>query len=170
MVAPVVSIRPATVDDAEAFRELRLEALRTSPTAFSADYDTDASYPISYWQARLQPNDNNAILFAVADNKLVGMCGLYREISPKTRHFGVIWGVYVNQAWRGQGIARKLAHTAIDWAREHEVSRVRLFVVTTNIAAIQCYTACGFTVYGLEVQSLYYNGVYYDELLMARPV
>src|SRR5688572_21582689 len=132
MVTPAVIIRPGTGDDAAAFRDLRLEALRTSPTAFSADYDASANQPITHWQERLQPNENSVVFFAEADSKLVGMCGLARESSPKVRHFGIIWGVYVSAGWREHGIAQKLIHAVIEWSRAHQIIRVRLFVNATN--------------------------------------
>jgi RimJ/RimL family protein N-acetyltransferase len=47
---------------------------------------------------------------------------------------------------------------------------VKLAVVTTNASAIRCYIQCGFRVYGVEPQVIYYDGVYYDELLMSREV
>jgi RimJ/RimL family protein N-acetyltransferase len=40
-------------------------------------------------------------------------------------------------------------------------------VVTTNPAAIRCYTRCGFEVYGIEPQAIRYDGKNYNELLMA---
>jgi RimJ/RimL family protein N-acetyltransferase len=41
-------------------------------------------------------------------------------------------------------------------------------VVTTNAPAIRCYARHGFTVYGVEPEVIFANGVYYDELLMLR--
>jgi RimJ/RimL family protein N-acetyltransferase len=45
---------------------------------------------------------------------------------------------------------------------------LKLGVVTTNEAAINCYRKVGFTIYGLEPKSIQVNGSYYDEYLMAR--
>jgi RimJ/RimL family protein N-acetyltransferase len=47
---------------------------------------------------------------------------------------------------------------------------VKLGVITTNTPAIRCYARCGFTVYGIDPKVIYYDGVFYDELLMARPI
>ena len=56
------------------------------------------------------------------------------------------------------------------YARELGLRLVRLGVVTTNASAIRLYQRCGFTVYGVEPEVLYVNGIYYDELLMARRI
>jgi RimJ/RimL family protein N-acetyltransferase len=40
-------------------------------------------------------------------------------------------------------------------------------VITPNTPAIRCYARCGFEVYGVEPQAIFYDNVFYDELLMA---
>ena len=41
-----ITVRALTEDEWETYRTLRLEALRESPDAFVADYDTEAAEPI----------------------------------------------------------------------------------------------------------------------------
>jgi len=167
-----VVLRPACQEDAEAFRDLRLEALRTHPEAFAADYTVEVAQPLSYWSAALERASGSAavIFLATHQHSLLGMAGLQRGFSVKTQHAGVIWGVYVRPAWRGQHLAEALLHACMAWARAQNMRQVKLAVVTTNTAAIRCYVRCDFTVYGVESQVLYHAGRYYDELLMARPV
>jgi RimJ/RimL family protein N-acetyltransferase len=56
----------------------------------------------------------------------------------------------------------------VAYARTLGMRLVQLGVVTTNASAIRLYLRCGFTVYGVEPESIQHNGIYYDELLMAR--
>lgn len=166
-----VTIRPAGPADAAALRELRLEALQRHPQAFSADYEVAITQPAEFWAERLEQNlaQNSAATFvAVAGGQCVGLCGIVRGNSSKTRHAGMIWGVYVQDAWRGAHISDGLIGACLAWARTQELAVVRLGVVTTNAAAIRCYVRCGFAVYGVEPQSVRWDGVFYDELLMAR--
>src|SRR5579859_657198 len=166
-----VSIRPAELQDAEAYRELRLEALRTHPEAFGSDYEQQAAYPLAHWQDRLQENADNPrgiTQLAIADQALIGMTGIYRNESPKEHHAGTIWGVYVRPGWRGQHVAEGLIETCIAWGKTQGVWLVKLAVVTSNIAAIRCYLRCGFSVYGIDPAVIYSGGVYHDEFLMAR--
>lgn len=168
-----ITIRAATVDDAVPLRALRLEALAAQPEAFSADYDQSEAEPAGAWAERIRRNeaeDEGVICIAAAGDGLLGMTGIYRGNRPKTRHSGSIWGVYVTPAWRGMGIAEALLEACIDWARQRGVTVAKLGVVTTNTPAIRLYARCGFQVYGLEPQVIYYDGIFYDELLMAKKV
>lgn len=167
----LIQIRLCATSDAPAFRELRLEALRSHPEAFSADYATNEQFPPAFWSERLSQNTNSgqqAIFFAVADGELIGMSGVRRGDSPKTQHGAMIWGVYVRPVWRGHRLAERLIAACVGWARDHQVRLVKLAVVTTNIAAIRSYARSGFTVYGVEPQAIELAERCYDELLMVK--
>jgi len=166
-----IDIRPGKEYDLLVFRELRLEALRTNPEAFGADYDSNFSLPLEAWSERLPPkaaSDLSQIFFAVHEGSLIGMSGIYRTNSPKTRHSATIFGVYVQPGWRGFHIAEGLVAACLDWAQDMRLYNVKLGVVTTNSAAIRCYSRCGFRVYGIEPNFIYHAGEYYDLLLMIK--
>lgn len=166
-----IVIRQSNLADAWNFRELRLEALQDSPTAFSMDYQRSFHYPTKYWEDTLAMDDNeSAIFFAEHDGHLIGMTGIARGRFPKTRHGADIWGVYVTSSWRGLRIAEELIRSCVDWAKKRGIFILRLAVVATNTSAIRCYERCGFTTYGTEPRSLLYDGKFYDEYLMSLPL
>jgi hypothetical protein len=90
-----VTIRKARIDDARAFQDLRLEALRGNPTVFSADYAVNLALPQEHWTERLRQLDDqtSALFFAEDVQELAGMGGIVRGSSPKTMHSGMIYGV-----------------------------------------------------------------------------
>ena len=166
-----IAIRPTCEADVVAYRELRLEALRTHPEAFGATYDEGLARPIERWQQNVRDGagtDLGVIYVAEAGDTLIGMTGIYRDDSAKMRHRATIWGVYVRTQWRGAGIADALIAACLSWARERQSRLVTLSVVTTNAAAIRRYVRCGFSVYGMDPEVIYHDGVYYDELLMVH--
>jgi RimJ/RimL family protein N-acetyltransferase len=164
-------IRHATSSDVDPFRELRLEALKNHPTAFGADYEEATARPIEYWHERLNiDKEQEALFFAETDGQLVAMTGIFRDSSKKSSHNSTIWGVYVRPESRGHQLSEKLIRSCLKWVEDQKLVIVKLAVVTTNQAAIRCYERCGFTIYGTEPKALYYDGVYYDEYLMAIEV
>jgi RimJ/RimL family protein N-acetyltransferase len=163
-----ITIHDASLADAERFRELRLFALQDSPTAFSADYELNASHPISYWKGRLKPDEHAVIIFAEYEDQLIGMTGIRKGDSHKTKHSAGMWGVFVRPEWRGLYIAEGLMNMCFEWAKLREVQIVKLAVMSTNESAFRLYERCGFTVYGTEPQALFYEGQYYDGLQMSR--
>jgi len=166
----MVAIREANLTDAAQFKTLRLDALRENPTAFSADYQTNADQPISYWEGRLKDDENGTIFFAEFDEHLIGMTGIRIGQSVKTKHGASIWGVYVRAEWRGLHIAGALIESCIHWAKARQVNIVKLGVATNNTSAVRCYERCGFTVYGTDPGGIFYEGKYYDEYLMSRAI
>ena len=163
-----ILIRKANPGDATRFRELRLESLQESPTAFPADYAVSAGQPSDYWQEGLKDEGDGVLFFAEHEQRLIGMTGIRRGHSPKTRHSAEIWGVYVRPEWRGLHIAEALIERCVGWGRSKDVSIIKLGVVTPNPAAVRCYQRCGFTIYGTEPRGLFYDGRYYDGYLMYR--
>jgi len=166
-----VVLRVARAEDVEAYREMRLEALRDHPDVFSSDYAENLARPMSSWSEALQSDraDRTVMMhFAEHEGQLIGMGAIVREHSPKVRHSATVVSMYVRPAWRGLGVGGALLDTCLQWARTHDVAIVKIAVVTTNADAIRCYARHGFRVYGIEPQALCHAGVPYDELLMAR--
>lgn len=162
-----VLIREAIPADAVPFRELRLYALQDSPTAFSADYQKNLNHPIPYWEEMLTMHpDESTIFLAGHETSLVGMTGIARGGSPKTRHSAMIWGVYVRPEWRGLHIAEKLINACCTWAKARKIIAAKLGVAATNTSAIRCYERCGFGITGTEPRAVCYEGQYHDFYLM----
>lgn len=163
-----IVIREANPTDAIQFRKLRLEALQNNPIAFTADYQKNLNYPPEYWEDRLTMQaDESTIFLAEYETNLIGMTGIARGGSPKTRHGAWIWGVYVSADWRGLRIAEELIHSCFTWARVRKMILAKLGVATVNRPAINCYERCGFKTYGTEPRAVLYEAKYYDEYLMS---
>jgi RimJ/RimL family protein N-acetyltransferase len=164
---PII-LREAVQSDAERFRELRLDALQDSPIAFPADDQVYANHPMGFWENRLKKDENGIIFFAECENQLIGMTGIRRGETSKTKHGATIWGVYVRPQWRGLHIAESLINACLAWAKSNEVNIVKLGVTAASTSAVSCYQRCGFIIYGTEPRSIFYDGQYYDGYLMYR--
>jgi RimJ/RimL family protein N-acetyltransferase len=165
-----IVIRPVTLDDVDAFRELRLEALRTQPIAFGADYADNLARPRGFWVDRIAPGDDVASLIHVADasGELVGLTGIRAEAGPKQKHVGIVWGVFVREAWRGRRLGDRLVNACTEWGAAQGLRYAKLGVHTGNTSAICCYLRCGFSVYAVDPEVIAWEGMYHDELLMAK--
>lgn len=170
MTTADVRIRRSTRADGPRLRDLRLEALRGNPLAFTADLGESENRTADYWDdlaERGAGSGKEVIVVAESGGELVGMTGVYTPSQPKLAHAGSIWGVYVREHSRGRGIGEAMIHAAIDWARAKPLLTLRLSVVATNHSAKRCYERCGFTVYGVEPMAVQWEGQFYDEFLMA---
>jgi ribosomal protein S18 acetylase RimI-like enzyme len=154
-------IRRLESGDAEAYRALRLEALRMSPEAFSSSYDDEAGQDLGFFARRL-PNTFGCFV----DGVLVGTAGLVVAAGVKMRHRGTIVGVFLSPAYRGRGLARRLMESVIAAARDDGLASVRLAVTVGNVSAERLYGALGFRRYGVEPDAIRVDGVGFDEALM----
>jgi RimJ/RimL family protein N-acetyltransferase len=157
-------IRPIRVDEAESWRDLRLEALRSHPEAFTASYEHEAAQPLGFFEERLK---TSVIFGGFREQELLGTAGFAIQAGPKRRHKGTLWGMYVRPAARGTGLAPLLVLAVLDHAREH-VELIQLSVVADNHTARRLYASMGFEPYGIEERALKVDGRYFDDLLMAK--
>lgn len=161
----VMRIRRLTVADVAGYRELRLRSLREHPEAFSASPEVEAEQPEQWFAERLTGN----LVFAAVDDEqqLIGMVGLHIRSGPKQRHKGLIWGMYVRNDSRREGIGDALL-TALLREAELVVEDVRLEVVAANTPAVRLFERAGFTPYGMEPRALRVSDTYYETLLLTR--
>lgn len=165
MSDPGVAIRRlAGPADAALFRRLRLEALAVAPEAFGSSWEVEAPRPLAAFAERLA---SSTVLAAFAAGAPVGLAGLRREDSPRTRHKAVLWGVFVARAARGRGVGAALLHAVLA-AAPPGVEQVTLAVTAANRGAIALYERAGFVPYGLAARALKDAAGYADEVLMLR--
>src|SRR5688572_28487168 len=103
-----IRIRLIRLDDLDAFRAMRIEAVRDCPLAFTADLAMTESRTIDEWRAQVARSigdGRDVIMLADAGARgLAGMTGVFTMEQPKLAHVGTILGVYVRPAFRGRGV------------------------------------------------------------------
>lgn len=162
-------VRAIGPDDFAAFWPVRLQGLQECPAAFGASYEESVALPREQAIARLSPPDGGFVLAAFdATGALSGIVGFARSVGLKSRHKGLIWGVYVVPEARGAGVARQMLEAAIARCRETAgVEEVLLTVGADNSSARALYDSLGFTAYGVEPRALKIDSVYHDEVMMS---
>ena len=161
-------IRLLSAADTTAFRELRLEGLRLSPTAFGESEREFASSSTESITQRIVGENNRAVGLFVA-GKLVGVAVLSRMRGEKCQHRGLIWGVYVQPQFRGRGFAREIMRAALAEVPSFHgpsLAHLSLKVARGNDAAFALYKGLGFEECGVEPEALLVDGNLVDEILM----
>jgi len=158
----VLQVRQLCGDDAQAFQTVRLNGLRLHPDAFGSSWEEEVGRPLDRTAEALE---GQFVVGCERAGVLVGIAGLRKGASLKTRHRGVVWGVYVEPGARGLGVGESLLSAILERART-EVEDLTLTVAAHNAAAIVLYRKFGFLEYGLDRRALKIDGDYVDEMLM----
>ena len=161
----MVLVREVTAGDWEAFRDIRLEALRDAPEAFGSTHRREAAFVEADWQRRIARGGNFlGYLPEASATEPAGLIGGYQE-DPETVE---LVSMYVRPRARGRGVGEALIATVIDWAEARNATSVHLWVTETNKPARLLYERCGFVLTG-ERQPLPSNPAL-GEIAMSRPL
>jgi ribosomal protein S18 acetylase RimI-like enzyme len=161
-------IRRLAIGDAASYRDLRLEALRDYPEAFSESVDEAEARPVSYWEVLVA--DDRIFLGAFDGDRLFGSVSMSRESSTLTRHRAWLLGMYVASEARGTGMADALIGCLVSHAKAEGILQLQLGVSVHNETALRLYERHGFTTYGREPRALRFGDLFIDEFLMAKPL
>lgn len=161
-----ITIRQLLPDDFAILREIRLEALKLHPEAYSSAYEDWEKFSETEWRAKLSV----PVFAAFEGDTPVGLIGLWPQQGARTEHRAIIVMVYVQNQMRGQGVAKKLLHAVHEYARTAGIFQLELSVSADNVAAHQLYLREGFTEFGRRPNWICVDGQMTDELMMARIV
>ena len=134
-----VRLQILTVDEWRLFREMRLEALRDAPGAFSSTLADWQDAGEARWRQRLTNVPFNAI--AYLDDAPAGMVG---ATEPNAAGRVELISMWVAPFARGRRVGDALVESVVRWAAGRGASEVILEVVESNGRARAFYERCGF--------------------------
>jgi GNAT superfamily N-acetyltransferase len=142
-----IELRVITPGDWEALRTIRLRALEGSPDSFGATLSGATALSPDEWRGRAA--GAGPVVLAFADERPVAMGGLYM---PPASAEAIVWGMWVEPAARGGGVAARILERLLDHP-DAEGRSVLLHVAEGNDTARRLYERHGFTEDG-ETQPL----------------
>ena len=171
----MVLVRETVMDDWQALRDIRLEALRDAPSAFGSTYEREAASGEPDWLRRIARGGNflaylpesglpEAGIPEASASEPVGLIGGYSETADVVE----LVSMYVRPNARGRGVGEALVATVFGWAQDRGAKTVHLWVTESNAHARALYERCGFGLTG-ERQPLPSDPTL-GEIAMARPL
>jgi len=111
--------------------------------------------------------ENHPLVTAVTQDKVVGWCGITPKQEPGYTHTGAL-GIGVLAEYRRTGIGDSMLKTALEKARQVQLTRIELEVFRSNVPALTFYIKNEFNIEGCKVNARMHQGIYDDILIMAR--
>lgn len=121
--------------------------------------------PMPPFFAKRDPAD---VVVAEVDGVVAGYAGFNTARIPSHAHVIEIGGVAVDPARAGRGVGAALVEAAVEEARRRGLRKVTLRVLGHNGVARRLYARCGFVEEGVLREEFLLDGVYVDDILMAR--
>lgn len=149
-----------------------LEAYEQAPDAFTSTAEDRAAEPDSFWVKRIaDPSGLNVAVGAFNGTELVGTVALELSRKAKTRHKGLVIGMYVIPRARGTGAAKTLIQFLITHASTLPgLKTLTLTVTDGNQPAIKLYRSAGFQEFGVEPMAILTPSGYKAKVYMWLPL
>jgi RimJ/RimL family protein N-acetyltransferase len=158
-----VQVRPIRETDIEGFRAV-LDAVASEKKYLA----TVRAPPLKQVREFVVGNirGNNAMYVAETEGEIVGWADAVRGTRDSTRHTASV-GMGIIEAYRGQGIGRRLLERVIEHCWRARLVRIELEVLVDNARAIALYEKLGFHYEGRLRKARLICGEYKDVFHMA---
>jgi RimJ/RimL family protein N-acetyltransferase len=159
-----------TAADVPQYRSLMLQAYELAADAFTSTREEREAEPEAFWLGRIaDPAGRSAAFGAFDGGRLLGTVALEFSNKPKTRHKGLVIGMYVAPPARGRGAGRALMQALMACAETRPgLSTLQLTVTEGNQPAIALYRAFGFEAFGTEPMAILTPGGFRAKVHMWR--
>ncbi|MEZ4501716.1 MAG: GNAT family N-acetyltransferase [Dehalococcoidia bacterium] len=138
-------VRRVRAEEWPALREIRLQALLDTPTAFGSTHAVEVAFDDAVWIERAgggASDEDRATFVVEQEGALVGLAtGLAHD---PVEDEGTLVGMFVVPELRGRGASDGLVRAVAAWARSLDLVRLRAWVTESNAPAIALYRRHGF--------------------------
>jgi len=139
----MVVVREVKRDDWQTLRDVRLAALRESPSAFGSSYAREAQFTEEQWRARISDRSVTFFAYLPESAEPAGLAGVY--VPDGVANLVSMW---VRPPARGRAVGEALIGATADWAKARDHAWLLLWVTETNGPARRLYDRCGFALTG----------------------
>ncbi|AKU17997.1 GNAT family N-acetyltransferase [Luteipulveratus mongoliensis] len=144
-----ISVRALGDEDWQVYRDIRLAALKESPSAFAASIDQEQKFDEEFWRTRMARSRR---LVAEQEGEPVGVVSVGDVVDEDdidkdgdtSEIVAELFGLWVAPELRGKGVAWKLVQAGVDEAREEKRSFAVYWVGTDNGRAVAFASSFGF--------------------------
>lgn len=99
-------------------KNIRLKALKNDPGVFGSNYKKESAHTKQDWLVWLQ--NKNSCIFGVYDGaSIIGMTGIAIDREDPEQKSAVLWGSWLEPAYRGKGLSKRMYEQRIGWAKQH---------------------------------------------------
>jgi L-amino acid N-acyltransferase YncA len=159
-----VTIRPASVDDAEAITTVYNQGIIDRGATLETALRTPAER--REWLTRRGPR--HPVVVAEANGAVVAWASL-NQFNPRQAYDHVAdFSIYVERHWRGKGVGGTLLNQLIALARSLGYHKMVLVALPHNEAGLALYARAGFTRVGIYHEQGQLDGRWVDVLVMER--
>lgn len=147
-----LSTRVLSTLDAEAYKKIRLEALRVDGQYFSASLETEMKRTLPEWQAACSETTKRAVFGTFCGADLIGTVAATQWDKDSTGNT-VRWGAaYVNHKFRRMGVGESLYKLREEWCKARGFTKAVFSIREGNIRSIEIHEKQGAKIIGDEPQ------------------
>jgi RimJ/RimL family protein N-acetyltransferase len=111
-----ITVRALEPSEWEIFRDLRLEALRAAPGAFSLSYNEVVAWSPENWQSETKGPDHQ-VFGLFDDERLIGITGVFTYRGDPTGQTALLAMSFILPSYRGRGLSRMFYDARLAWIR-----------------------------------------------------
>ena len=140
-----MQIRALGPEDWEAFRDLRLIALKTDPTHFGSTYEREVEFDEETWRDRVSRQGKE--MFGLYDGeRMIGLTGIITDPELDEGHTAILVASFLLPEYRGRGLSAMLFEARFAWARaQQHITKILTYVRTSNTPSKRAIEGHGFT-------------------------
>ncbi len=143
-----INIRPAKSKDIQTIEKFQQKLVNCE-----RPFDDGIPKEVIYYDINELYEDDDTILLVIETDKVIG-CGFaqVRFNTERNEDYGYLGLMFVEEEYRGQGIAKKLLTNLTDHLKNKNIKDIRLKVYSENKQAIKAYEKFGFKSLFYEMQ------------------